>query len=97
MGDGDLASWVGVLDKFAELPVKIVAPGHGELSDKNLLATQKKYFVELRAAIEKLAAAGKTLDQIKQELELPMYKEWTKVDVKTRTENIEHVYGTLKK
>ena len=38
---------------------------------------------------------GRTLDQIKEEIDLPFYKEWTGVDVKTREENIEHVFGEL--
>jgi glyoxylase-like metal-dependent hydrolase (beta-lactamase superfamily II) len=97
MGDSDLASWVNVLGQMQELPVKTLCPGHGELSDKTLLAKQQKYFVDLKAAIEKLAGAGKSLDEIKKELELPGYKEWTGVDIKTRTENIEHVHGLLKK
>ena len=78
-----------------ELPVKIMAPGHGELGNKEMIRLQRRYFVELRAAIRKAIDAGKTLDQIKQEIDLPFYKEWTGVDVKTRVENIEHVYQEL--
>ena len=39
--------------------------------------------------------AGKSLDDIKREIDLPFYKEWTGVDVKKNTENIDHVYGEL--
>ena len=95
-GDSNTESWIGVLNALSELPVKIVAPGHGELSDKKLIDKQKRYFVELRATIQKFIDQGKPLDQIKREIELPFYKEWTGVDVKTREENIEHVYGELK-
>jgi len=95
MGDGDTASWIAVLAEMQELPVKQVAPGHGELSDKELLETQKRYFVELRAAVQKAIDAGRTVDQIKQEIDLPWYEEWAGVDVKKNTENIEHVYGEL--
>ncbi len=35
------------------------------------------------------------LSRIKEEIDLPFYEEWTGVNVKTRTENIEHVYGEL--
>ncbi|MBI1903285.1 MAG: MBL fold metallo-hydrolase [Planctomycetia bacterium] len=94
-GDGNTESWISILTQMEELPVKIVAPGHGELSDKELLAQQKKYFVELRGAIGKLVEKGRTLDQIKEELDLPFYKEWAGVDVKTRVENIEHVHKEL--
>mgnify|MGYP001326506434 CR=1 FL=1 len=38
---------------------------------------------------------GETLAEIKTSIDLPWYKEWTGVDVKTREENIEHVFGEL--
>ena len=40
---------------------------------------------------------GKSLDDIKKELNIPFYKDWAGVDAKTRVENIEHVYGELTK
>ncbi|HIA20668.1 MAG TPA: MBL fold metallo-hydrolase, partial [Planctomycetaceae bacterium] len=94
-GDSNTESWITVLNSMEELPVKILGPGHGELSDKTLIATQRRYFVELRAAIQKMIDDGKSLDEIKLAIDLPFYKEWTGVDVKTRVENIEHVYGEL--
>lgn len=94
-GDSNTESWIAVLGAMDELGVKQVAPGHGELGGKELLATQRRYFVELRAAIRKAIDGGKSLDQIKQEIELPSYKEWTGVDVKTRVENLEHVHREL--
>lgn len=95
-GDSDTASWITVLNAMDELPVKTVAPGHGELAGKALIARQRRYFVELRAAIQKMIQAGKTLEQIKEELDLPFYKEWTGVEAKKQTENMEHVYRELK-
>jgi len=96
-GDGDTASWIGVLTSVEKLPVKQVAPGHGELADGSLVALQKRYFVELREAVQRGIDSGKSLAEIQSAIELPFYKKWTGVDVKTRTENIEHVYGELKK
>ncbi|MBC7821577.1 MAG: MBL fold metallo-hydrolase [Planctomycetaceae bacterium] len=96
-GDSNTESWIGVLTKLQELPIKTICPGHGDLAGKELLATQKRYFVELREAIQKMIADGKKLDEIKQQLNLPFYKEWTGVDAKTRVENIEHVYDELTK
>lgn len=94
-GDSNTESWISVLTAMQELDVKKVGPGHGELSDKELLAKQKRYFVELRAAIQKGIDSGKTLDEIKEQHDLPFYKEWTGVEAKTRTENIEHVHREL--
>ena len=39
--------------------------------------------------------AGMSVDEIKESIDLPWYKEWTGLDAKTRTENVEHVYGEL--
>lgn len=94
-GDSNTESWIAVLGAMEELGVKQVAPGHGELAGRELIATQRRYFVELRAAIRKAIDAGQALEQIKKEIELPFYKEWTGVDVKTRVENIEHVHREL--
>jgi cyclase len=94
-GDGDTANWIRVLTELEKLPVKQVAPGHGELAGPELLGLQRRYFVELREAVQKMIDAGKSLDQIKESIDLPFYEEWTGVSVKTRTENIEHVFGEL--
>jgi cyclase len=94
-GDSNTESWIGVLTAAQQLPIKTIAPGHGELSDKSLIAVQRRYFVELRQFIQQAIDAGKTLDDIKATIDLPFYKEWSGVDVKDRVENIEHVYGEL--
>jgi glyoxylase-like metal-dependent hydrolase (beta-lactamase superfamily II) len=94
-GDSDTESWINVLNALEELPIKTIAPGHGEIANKKLIATQRRYFVELRSSIQKLIDGGKSLDEIKEAIDLPFYKEWTGVDVQERVENIEHVYGEL--
>ncbi len=94
-GDSNTETWIGVLTELAKLPIKMIAPGHGETSSKALIATQKRYFVELRQAIQKAVDDGKTLAEIKTSIDLPWYKKWTGVDVKTREENIEHVFAEL--
>lgn len=94
-GDSNTESWIGVLTEVEKLPIKRVAPGHGEPSDKGLVKMQKRYFVELREAIQNAIDAGKSLDAIKEEIDLPFYEKWSGVNVKDRVENIEHVYGEL--
>eukprot|EP00913_Durusdinium_trenchii_P023348 g21926.t1 len=91
-GDSRTSSWIGVLTEIQKLPVKTIAPGHGEISDKRLLATQKRYFVELRQYVQQGIDAGKSLDAIKKNIDFPFYKKWTGVDVKENTENIEHKF-----
>lgn len=94
-GDSNTESWINVLNAMGELPIKKIAPGHGELADKDLIVTQRRYFVELRASIKKMIDGGQSLDEIKESISLPFYEEWTGVNVKERVENIEHVYSEL--
>lgn len=94
-GDSNTESWIGVLTALEDFDVKVLAPGHGERAGRELLATQKRYFVELRATIKQMIDDGKTLDQIKESIDLSFYEEWTGVSVRTRVENIEHVFGEL--
>ena len=94
-GDSDTESWIRVLAELEKLPVKVIAPGHGDRADKSLLATQKRYFVELRDAIARAIDDGRTLDEISTGIRLPFYEEWTGVAVSTRSENIEHVFREL--
>ncbi|MBH56590.1 MAG: hypothetical protein CMJ82_05345 [Planctomycetaceae bacterium] len=94
-GHSDTASWINVIDQIKKLPVKTLAPGHGELGDMSTIKTQQRYFVELRREIAGLIKRDRTLQQIKTEVKLPWYKKWTGFDISEREENIEHVYGEL--
>ena len=94
-GDSDTESWISVLNAMEKLPIKKIAPGHGELSDKGLIAKQRRYFVELRSQVQTAIDQKKSLEQVKQSIKIPFYKEWTGVEASTREENIEHVYQEL--
>jgi cyclase len=94
-GDGNTASWIRVLTEMQKLPVQRVCPGHGEMGGADVIEKQKRYFVELREAVQRLVDKGRTLDQIRQQIEVPSFKEWTGVDVKTRAENIDFVFSEL--
>jgi phosphoglycerate dehydrogenase-like enzyme/glyoxylase-like metal-dependent hydrolase (beta-lactamase superfamily II) len=93
MGHADIASWIRVLDKAQQLDVKIVCPGHGPLAHKDLLATQQRYFVELRQQVAKGIEAGKPVGDIVKSIDMPWYKEWT--TVKPAVDNIKHVYAEM--
>lgn len=94
-GDANTSSWIAVLTQMQGLEPKTICPGHGELATADLIDTQRRYFVELREAVQQGIDAGKSVDEIKESIDLPWYEEWTGVDVKTRTENVEHVYAEL--
>jgi phosphoglycerate dehydrogenase-like enzyme/glyoxylase-like metal-dependent hydrolase (beta-lactamase superfamily II) len=95
MGHSDSAAWIRNLEKAQQLDVKLICPGHGPLAGKELLATQRRWFVELRQHVKKAIAAGRDPEDIAKDFDLPWYKEWTGVEARDQKANIEHVYAEL--
>jgi phosphoglycerate dehydrogenase-like enzyme/glyoxylase-like metal-dependent hydrolase (beta-lactamase superfamily II) len=93
MGHSDSASWIRVLERAQQLDIKLVCPGHGPLAGKDLLATQKRYFIELRRHVQKGIDANQTIDDIIAGIDMPWYKEWT--GVTPAGDNVKHVYAEL--
>jgi cyclase len=98
MGHSDSASWIRCLEKMDKLDVKLVCPGHGAVATKELIAKQKRYFVELRDQVKKGIAAKKDLAAITAGIDMPWYKEWTGTGVtepQMNKDNVKHVYDEL--
>ncbi|MGE5190893.1 MAG: hypothetical protein ACM3U2_00210, partial [Deltaproteobacteria bacterium] len=74
-GDGNTESWIGALTEMRKLPVKILCPGHGEMSDITLTDRQRRYFVELRQFIGDAIARGTPLPDIEKTTDFPWHKE----------------------
>lgn len=92
MGHSNSAAWVKCLEKMEKFDVKLVCPGHGPITGKELLAKQKRYFVELREQVKKGIDAKKDLAAITKSIDMPWYKEWTGKDAADIPDNVEHVY-----
>ena len=58
-------------------------------------ATIVWHSARVRQAVQQLIDKGRTLAEVKEQIEVPSFKEWTGVDVKTRAENIEFVFSEL--
>jgi glyoxylase-like metal-dependent hydrolase (beta-lactamase superfamily II) len=98
MGQSNSASWVRCLDGMAKLDIDVICPGHGRLARKDLLATEKRYFTELRAAVQKGIDEKKSVEEITAGLNFPWYKEWTGVEVagpQMNKDSVKHVYQEL--
>jgi phosphoglycerate dehydrogenase-like enzyme/glyoxylase-like metal-dependent hydrolase (beta-lactamase superfamily II) len=93
-GDSDTASWIDVLTQVQSLEPDIVVPAHGAVAKRDLLQTQKQYFIELRAQVAAMAHEGKTLEEVKAAVDVPMWKQWTG-EKKMSVENISHVYREM--
>lgn len=53
MGDGNSGEWIETLARAQGLGAAIIAPGHGPVGDASVLDAQRRYFVALRAEVEK--------------------------------------------
>ena len=95
MGHSNSGAWALNLEKMAKLDVDIVCPGHGKIAGKQLLATQKRYFDDMRAEIKKGIDAKKSLEEITMTLDMPWYKEWTGKAAREIKDNVKHVYSEL--
>jgi cyclase len=98
MGHSNSASWIRCLDAMHKLDVDVICPGHGKLARKDLLMTEKRYFSELRAAVQKGIDEKKSLEDITAGLNFPWYKEWTGVEVagpQMNKDSVKHVYNEL--
>jgi phosphoglycerate dehydrogenase-like enzyme/glyoxylase-like metal-dependent hydrolase (beta-lactamase superfamily II) len=93
MGHSDSASWVRALERMQGLDVELVLPGHGPVAGKDLLARQKRYFAEMRAAVRTGINAGKELEDIIKGFKPDWYREWTAVD--PAPPNVTHVYDEM--
>jgi len=94
-GHSDTASWIRVLDRAQQLDVKMVCPGHGPLTTREVLKKQQRYFIELRQQVKAGIAAGKSVDDIVKSIDMPWHKEWTGIEARERLENIRYVYDEL--
>jgi glyoxylase-like metal-dependent hydrolase (beta-lactamase superfamily II) len=95
MGHSNSASWIRCLEKLEGLDVKLICPGHGLPSGKELLQKQKRYFQDMREHIDKGLKSGKDLPAITASLDLPWYKEWTGKEARQIEDNVKHVHEEL--
>ena len=98
MGHSDSASWVKCLDAMDKLAVDLVCPGHGPVARKDVIAKEKRYFTELRAAVKAGIGAKKSAEEIAKGLDFPWYKEWTGVgaaETDMNKNNVKHVHDEM--
>jgi cyclase len=94
LGDGDSAGALAALRKLLDTGAVTFVPGHGEVTGAEGIAAYAGYLRALRGEVKRLRDAGKTVDEVKKEIELPdysgyvNYREWLPA-------NAAHVYGEL--
>jgi len=74
--DGYIDEWIGSLKKAEALDFEILAPGHGDLGRKEDVRALRNYLEELRDQVTQHLRAGKSVDDIKQIVNLEKYSRW---------------------
>lgn len=78
--DSDLVGWHRALHELQTLRAATVVPGHGVASSLQLVATNRRYLMQLEARIRTLVASGTSLLNVADASELPEYETWDQYD-----------------
>jgi glyoxylase-like metal-dependent hydrolase (beta-lactamase superfamily II) len=89
-----LADWIASYRSVEALDFDILAPGHGALFAKSDVTDTRRYFEDLVAAVSAGMAEGKSLDELKETLQLEGYEDWAHYE-RLRSNNIEAAYRNL--
>src|SRR6266540_1706037 len=92
--DGDSANWQRILARLMGMDVDWIVPGHGPMvQGKEQLQVLSDYFDTVRARVRALMQQGKTLDQIRTEIDLSEYSGWGRQN--SVPETLEKLYREL--
>lgn len=79
-GGANIDDWIGQIETAMTLDFDIFAPGHGNVGDKGDLEDNLVYMQELRGGVLEALKAGKSVEEIKAELTLDAYSDWSQYD-----------------
>jgi glyoxylase-like metal-dependent hydrolase (beta-lactamase superfamily II) len=74
--DGYMPEWIDSLKRVEALDFDILVPGHGPLGRKEHVRLHRDYLEDLYGQVLKLARDGKSLDEVKQQVNLAKYESW---------------------
>lgn len=74
------ADMVRTLQELSELDFDHIARGHGGIVGHDVLADTLAYWSDLMTAVKAELDAGKRVDEFKDTLQLPQYRDWTNYD-----------------
>lgn len=94
LGDAYASEWIETLDKLKHFDAVIHVPGHGDIGNIGMLQNFQQYLMDLQLEVKKYIEKGKTLDEMKKEINLPKYKNWLKYK-EWLPANVEKVYKEI--
>ncbi len=75
LGEGDLDSWLQLLDEMKATQPKILVPGHGPVADVQAIAELKEYIEELDAEVDRILAGDLSLEVAQSQMP-DRYQSW---------------------
>jgi len=81
-----LRPWNDLPDVLADIKMlkalnpEVVVPGHGAPGTVKIFEDQEQFYALLVSRVDTMVRAGKSLDQIKKELQMPEYSQWSAKD-----------------
>jgi glyoxylase-like metal-dependent hydrolase (beta-lactamase superfamily II) len=94
LGTGLLNAWLNSIRLVEQLDFDILAPGHGLVGTKADATAFRVYLEELRDAVAAGITAGRSLEQLKEEVLMEPYRNWINYD-NWRALNVEGMYNIL--
>ncbi|MBL26409.1 MAG: MBL fold metallo-hydrolase [Rhodospirillaceae bacterium] len=76
----DIDAWIGSLKAIEAMDFAILSPGHGRVGTRDDVAPHRRYMEDLRAQVAQGMQQGKSLDEIRQSVDLSAYKDFGEYD-----------------
>ena len=73
----DIRDMLAAMKMLKALNPEVVVPGHGSFGTTKIFDENERYYTLLLERVGAMVRAGKSLDQVKQELRMPEYADWS--------------------
>lgn len=92
--DGYPDEWIGSLRQVEGLEFDTLVPGHGKIGTREHVRMFRGYLQDLRAAVQEQVQKGVSLEEAKNNVQLPKYEQWARY-ADWLPENVEGMYRYL--
>lgn len=80
MWTGPAANWIAACDHILELPVEVVVPGHGPITDKRGVQAVRDYLVYVRDEARARFDAGLSVNDAAMDISLADFDSWSEAE-----------------
>lgn len=94
LADSYFPDWIEAIKQVEAMDFDILVPGHGPLGTKADATDHREYLQDLHDAVLEAARAGQSLEQMKANITLDKYRDWSQYE-EWRPMNIEGMYNQI--